>query len=491
MSTTEQQTGGEGSLGRSVSRALGWSTVAQLFGRLGSFGVGIVLARLLTREDFGLYAVALVAINLLIVANDLGVIAAVIRWQGDVREAAGTAATVSLAFSGLLFAAVFAGAPAFARALGAPDAAGLVRVVAIAILIDGYSAVPQAVLVREFRNDRLALAELVGFLVGTPVTIVMAALGSGAWSVVVGRVVGAAAVGAVVILSAPFRVHLEFDRILARRLLRFGAPLAVSAVVSQAVLNVDYIVVGRELGPVVLGIYLLAFNLSSWPANLVSTAIARVAFAGFSRLVEDRARLHSAFPRSIGVAVSILLPIVVVLAALAPEVIRFLYGPKWLPAATALRFLLVLGGLRIVIDLLIDLAIADGRPHMALAVRMAWLVLLVPALAVGASLDGLRGVGIAHVAVAALVVTPWLLLDARRSGIRTAVLARQAVRPALAAAVSLAAMLALLPLVSGHVLRLAVIGAVGGLAYLAALLPHNPLVAWTLSRVRPAKAMAP
>lgn len=477
-------------LGRAVSRALGWSTIAQILGRVGNFGVGIVLARLLTKEDFGVYAVALVAINLLIVANDLGVIAAVIRWQGNVREAAGTAATLSLGFSVAIFTAVLLVAPAFASALGSPGATNLVRVVAIAILIDGYSAVPQAMLVREFRNDRLAVAELGGFLIGTPVTIVLAVLGAGPWSIVVGRVLSAAAVAGFVMAFAPFRVRPALDRAVGAELVRFGAPLALSAVISQAVLNVDYIVIGRSLGAVDLGVYLLAFNLSSWPASLVTTAVARVAFAGFSRLVEDRTRLHSAFPRSMAVALSILVPLVVVLAVLAPDVIRFLYGEKWLSAATPLRFLVMLGGLRILIDLLIDLTIADGRPRVALAVRTGWLVAIVPALLIGAERDGLRGVGVAHLLVAASVVLPWLLLDARRSGIRTAVLARQAFRPVVAGAVSAAVMLAVLPAVSGALPRLVLAGGCGTAAYLLVLIPRNPLVGWVVNRVRPARSAA-
>ena len=481
---------GSGQLGRAVSRALGWSTVAQILGRVGSFGVGIVLARLLTKEDFGVYAVALVAINLLIVVNDLGVIAAVIRWPGDVRRAAGTAATLSMVFSACVFALAFVVAPAFASAMGAPDATNLVRVVAIAVLVDGWSAVPQAMLVRSFRNDRLALSELTGFLVGTPVTIALALADAGPWSIVIGRVAGSVAVAAVVMASAPFPVRPAFDRAIGSRLVRFGAPLALSAVVSQAALNVDYIVVGRLLGPVELGVYLLAFNLSSWPASLVSSAVARVAFAGFSRLVEDRSRLTAAFPRSIGVALSVLVPVVVMLAALAPEVIELLYGAKWLPAATPLRFLLLLGGMRILIDLLIDLSIADDRPRVALAVRTAWLVAVVPALAVGAEADGLRGVGIAHVVVAATIVMPWLLIDARRSGITTSALGRQAVRPLLAGAAALGTAFVVLPFLSGALVRLVVAGGLAGAAYLAVLLPRNPLVGWVAARVRPARVPA-
>ena len=482
--TDVQPAAAEPTLGNQVSRALGWSTLAQVLGRVGSFAVGIVLARLLTKEEFGAYAVTLAAISLLIVVNDLGVIAAVIRWQGDVREAARTATSLSIVFSGIAFLIACVGAGPFSSALGTPDAANLVRVVALVLLIDGATAAHQAILVRTFRNDRLVLAELTGFLIGTPVTIALAFAGAGPWSIVIGRVVGAVAIGAQVVRYAPFSIRPAFDRPLASQLVRFGAPLALSAFIAQAVLNVDYLIVGRELGSVALGVYLLAFNLSSWPASLVSTAIARVAFAGFSRLVEDRTRLVVAFPRSIGVAVSVLVPLVVLLAVLGPEVISFVYGERWLEAATPLRFLVVLGGMRVLIDLFVDLSIADGRPKVALAIRSIWLAALVPAIAVGAAAADLRGVGIAHLVVGGLIVLPLVVADSRRSGIAMGDLAANVARPVLAGCVAVVAMLAVLPVLEGDVLRLVAASAVGGVAYLAVLLPRNPLLGWALSQVR-------
>lgn len=494
MTTTERDVSeeeGEQPLGRAVTKALGWSTLAELLGRVGNLGVGIVLARLLTTEDFGVYATVLVAVNILMVVNDLGVIAAVIRWQGDVKEAANTAATLSMISSAILFALACVTAGPFAAALGSPDATNLVRVVAIVILLDGISGAHLGVLVRTFRNDKIALSELSGFVVGTPVIVALAFLDFGPWSIVIGRVLGAVAVSIVLMRSVPFKIRPNWDKARAIVLLRFGAPLALSAVVAQGVLNVDYVVVGRSLGAVELGIYLLAFNLSSWPTSLVSTAVARVSFAGMSRLVEDKSRLFAAFPRSIGVAMSVLVPLVVVLEVLAPEVIRFLYGNKWEAAATPLRFLVLLGGLRIVIDLLMDLTIADGRPTTSLKIRTVWLIALIGALAAGAHLDGLRGVGIAHVMVAVLIIVPWLLVDARRSGVKAVWLGRQVVRPALAGLLSAAAMLAVLAVLHGDLLRLFVGGAVGGLVYLAALLPRNPLVAWALTQVRPSRTATP
>ena len=476
-------------LGQVVTRALGWSTAGQVVNRLGTFVAGIVLARLLTPSDFGVFAVILVVINVLMTVNDIGVIGAVVRWQGDVRNATGTALGIvvglSLGFYGLLFLV----APTFAHALGVPQATNMLRVVALVVVVDGISGVSQALLIRAFRQGHLLVAESAGTVAYIAVALALAAGGHGPWSIVWARLVGTVVTGALIVVFAPIRRPLRFDRQVARELIHFGVPQAGAAILTEGMLNVDYLIVGSVLGAAPLGIYLLAFNLSNWPTSIVGLGIGRVAFAGFARLVEDRRRLVDAYPRTIGVAVAAILPVVLLLGVLAPEVIRFVYGEKWLPAVTALRFLLVLGGLRIVLELFGNLISADGRPQVNLAIRLVWLVALVPALLLGAHLEGIRGVGIGHMAVLLILVLPMFLRAVAKSGIRARALWHHSWRALVAAIAAGALMILLLPVADG-LYRMAVLGSVGLLVYGLVLVPANPLVAWTARQVRPRPAGA-
>jgi O-antigen/teichoic acid export membrane protein len=481
----EQTQGSEPSLGRLVGRGLSWSLLGQLATRAGSFLAGIALARLLAPEDFGALAVALVAVNLLGACNELGVIPAVVRWKGDVVAAARTAMTLALLGSIGAYAVAFVGAPHLAAAMNSEAATAVLRVLALTLVIDGVIAVPSALLYRSFRQAEMAKAEALGMLVYIVVAVGLASLGVGVMSIAWGRVAGAGVTGLLFVRHQPYPGSPLYDRLHARALLTFGIPLGLSHLVWEGVLNVDYLVVGQVLGPVTLGIYLLAFNLSSWPVSIISVAVQRVSFAAFSRLVEDRDRVPAAFSRSFGVALTATVPLVVIVAVLAPEVVVVLYGEKWLAAATAVRWLLVLGGLRVLLDLMFDLLAADGRSSTNMALRSLWLVTLVPSLWVGARLDGIRGAGIAHVAVALLVVSPVLLAALGRSGIRARLLAREAVRPALAGASCTVAMVLSLSLFAGDVVRLLLVGGLGAAVYTAIIGFRNPLVRWTWQQLRP------
>lgn len=176
----------------------------------------------------------------------------------------------------------------------------MLRVVALVVVIDGICGVSQALLLRAFRQGHMLIAESVGSIVYIAVALVLAAKGNGPWSIVWARLLGTVVTGALIIAFAPIRGPLRFDRRVARELIRFGVPQAGAAIMTEGLLNVDYLIVGHVLGAAPLGIYLLAFNLSSWPTSMVGLAVGRVAFASFARLVEDRRRLVEAFPARSG-----------------------------------------------------------------------------------------------------------------------------------------------------------------------------------------------
>ncbi|WP_242904266.1 lipopolysaccharide biosynthesis protein [Actinomadura terrae] len=432
--------GDDDSLFGKASRALGWSLVNTAVGRLGTLAIGIALARLLGPSEFGVFAVAMVALLAVLSFHELGVSLAIVRWPGDPREIAPTVATISVASSVLIYAACFAGAPAFATAMGAPAASGVIRLLTLSVVVSGIVAVPAALLQRGFRQDRKMLADQANNWGGAIVSIALAASGTGAMSLAVGRLAGSAASAVLLVWASPEPLRFGFDRDRARALLRFGLPLAGSSIVVFAVATVDQVVVGHVLGATALGFYVLAFNLSQWPVTMFSQPVRSVAPAAFARLQHDPPALRGAFLSTAGLLAGLTLPVCLLLAGAAQPLIRLVYGADWGPAADALLWLAILGGLRIMFELMYDYFVVLARSRAVFTVQLVWLVVLVPALVAGAHWRGIPGVGAAHVAVAAGVVLPFYLWELRRAGVGVrAVLARVAPPALVAATVGLAA----------------------------------------------------
>lgn len=415
-----------------TSRALGWSFLSIALVRLGTFGIGVVLARLLGPHAFGTYAVALVAQLAILSFNELGVSLAIVRWPGDPGEIAPTVATIACASSLILYVGFFLGAPAFATALGAPSAAAVIRVLATSILTDGVVSVPAAMLQRSFRQDRKMIADQVHSWLAAAVSIGMALLGLGAMSLAIGSVAGSVAGGALIIKFSP-PPHFGFDVAKARALLVFGLPLAGSSFIVFLVGNVDNVIVGHVLGATALGFYVLAWNLSSWPVTMFSMPVRAVAPALFSRLQHDKAAMRTGFLSAVGMLASVTLPVCLVMAGTAVPLVRFVYGPKWVPAAQALSWLALLAALRIFFELSYDFFVVLARSRVVFTVQLAWLVTLIPALVVGVREDGIRGAAIAGFAVAACVVLPWYLIELHKVAIKLHALGAQVWIPILAA----------------------------------------------------------
>ncbi len=398
----------EPAVGKSVRKGLGWSVINTVTGRLGSLVSGMILARLLTPEDYGAFAVAMVVLTAVLSFNELGVSLAIIRWPDDPARIAPTVNTLSVISSVLLYAVCFAAAPMLANVLSAPDAAGMIRVVCVCVLFDGLTASGAALIARGLYQERRFAVDIIGFLLGTALSVTLATMGLGGWSMIWGLVLTSLLSGAATLVLTPQRYGFGMDRTVVFRLLRFGGPLAGSSLLLFAMLNIDYVVVGHLLGVEALGLYLMAFNLCSWPVNVISVTVRRVSLATFARAVGAPAQFRRTFLVGLTAILTATLAICVPLALLARPVLRVVYGPQWTPAATTLSLLCVFALGRILVEYAYDYFIARDRNHFNLLIQGIWLVTLIPVLIVGANVAGIAGVGAGQAAVVVFVVLPVL-----------------------------------------------------------------------------------
>jgi O-antigen/teichoic acid export membrane protein len=477
-------------IGRQAGRGLRWSILGTLSTKVGSFAMGLVLARLLVPADFGTYAIALAATAVLIHINDVGLIAATVQWRGRLEAMVPTATTMAALFALIIYGAFWVAAPAFSAAAGEPAAAPVVRILALTIVIDGLTAVRCGVIMREFKQDKLTMANAAGLVVNAVVSITLAVNGAGAYSFAWGQVSAGVVTGTVIMMSARMPLRYGFDRAIAGRLMRFGLPLAASLGVESVVLNIQFAVVGRIAGATALGFFLLAYNVSSWAQTILGTAIRYVSVAGFSRLSEhDDKALSAGVHRSLPLVVTVTAPIVALTSVLAVPIVALLYGAAWAPAAPVLQIIVLLTIVRMVNGLSMDALMGAGATRANLWVNVGWAVALIPSLWWATHVDGIRGAAIAQSTIGFLVAIPLTAVALHRVGISLAPLGPALVRP-LFAAVLAGGVALLVARVSGPhaVVQLAAAGTAGLLAYVPIAIPADQLRRWrgALRRTEPA-----
>ncbi|MCP2325080.1 PST family polysaccharide transporter [Hamadaea flava] len=458
------------SIGRQATRGLKWSVAGTLVNKAGSFALGLVLARLLAPADFGVFAVAFATMQLVMVVNDVGLIAATVQWRGALEEISATATVLAMAFSILIYLGFWIAAPIIAEVSAVPQATGVIRLLTVVILIDGATAVRSAALMRTFRQDKLIQANLIGMAVNAAVAVPLALGGAGAYSFAGGLVVGTAVTGLLVFFWAAVPLRAGFDRAVARRLMAFGIPLAASLGVEAVLINAAYIIVGHLAGATQLGFYLLAFNISTWALSILSTAVRYVSVAGFSRLSEvDSETLSAGVQASLPTLVTVLMPIAVLMAALATPLIAVLYGAKWSAAAPVLPYLMLLTVVRVLTGFALDILIGAGATKAALRLYLIWAIVLIPVLILATTQGGITGAAIAHAAVGLLVALPVTVVALHRIGVRLKPVGPKLLRPVLGGLV--AAVLAWLAgyAIGSPAVAVLLVGGVAGLAAYAVL----------------------
>jgi PST family polysaccharide transporter len=457
-SADSAESGGTSSIGRRVGRGALWSLANNVVLRLGTLAAGIALARILSPTDYGVFAVALVAMTLLQAFNELGVSLALVRWERPVQEFAGTAMTIAMGFSAGLYALVYVLAPPFCEAMGSPGAVGVLRVLCIAVVLDGIAAVPASILNREFLQGKRFVSDAASFVVVTSLTIVLALAGFGAMSFAIGRIGGNIVSVITYLKLCPVKLKPQWDRRVAGELVRFGLPLAGSSLLILSVTNFDKIIIGGWTNEIALGLYLMAFNQSSLPLQVFSEAARRVSLAGFSRLIDDPPRLSRSLARGVALLMAASVPICTGLACYAAPMLAAVYGPQWTAAAAALQVLAM-----------------DGN-RVLLTLQGVWLIAMVPATIAGTHLDGIRGAAIAQLLVAALIVLPAFVFVLHKRGLSLWPTVLACRRPLIGAVLIVVGAVAVHAVVSGPWPQLLVGMAVSVVVYVPVVLPMRALL---------------
>lgn len=454
--------------GRRIGISVLWSATNTVMLRLTGFILNLVVARLVAPHFFGVFTVAITVATVVGSVAELGVGSALIRENERAARLAPTAVTISLATATALTLLLLGGAPFLARELGAAEATGAVRILAFTIFLAGFSAVPVAILNREFMQREQFVADALFFAAQFAVMFPLILTGHPVLGLAFSRLAAQFVSVATLNLLAPEHYLPGYDRAAGRELMAFGLPLAGTSLLTILITNVDFMVVGRLLGPSDLAYYNLAFNISGWPVSIFSAVLVSVTLPTLARVRNSPDELERHLATGLAAVSAASFPVCGLLAGLAAPVIDVVYGTRWHPAWTALVVLAVFGAARTVLTLFSDLAVALGLTRRLLLIQVLWLVALIPAMLAGVNLWGIAGAGAAHAAVVLLVVAPLYLWTIRRcTPVGTAWIARSAARPLLAALVATAVAVVVTDVISGDLLRLLVGLAAGLIAYSA------------------------
>jgi lipopolysaccharide exporter len=455
-----------------VVRGAMWGGASTILLRLGNIAIMAVVVRIVTPEDFGVFAVAITVYAVIVAVGSMGLPTVMARADTDQDAIGPTLKTLSLAGCVLTALVLFLTAGGIASALGAPDARDAIRVMSLAVVLVGAYAVPGALLARELRQDRIFLANAIAFVPSNILLVVLALHGDGALAFAWSRVFGQLVSGLVMTYYAAQPYRFGFERVQARFVLAAGLPMAGTDLLGAFLLNVDYVFIANMLGTHQLGLYVLAFNVANWSTWVLGAVVAAVGVATFSRATADGV-LEVWVHRAHQSVAFLAWPACALSAASAGPLVETIYGSQWTDAASILMILAPYAVLLAHVLVFGQVLNGTGHGRAFLTIQVIWIIALVPTLWVGAALDGTTGVAVAHVALVLFLVLPLHLRTLRRiHGVRARTLLATVVVALPGVVVAVGADLAASTLVDPAALKLVVGLTAGGLAYVVVSARH-------------------
>ena len=373
-------------LGTRVASATVWSYAAHAIGR-GSVLVGLaVVARLLSPQEFGVFGMAMVAVNLLEVVKDFGLRPAVIYLLGSEEPGPvlDTAFYLSVGTGAALTALVFALAGPAGGFFGDAAVTGLMQVISLYFVIAGVHAIPDAILRHRLDFRRRFWVEVSSPVGRFGLAAVLAAAGFGAWSLAIGQVAGIVAAALLAVGLAGWRPRLRFRVESARQLARFAGQLSLIDVLAALIYNLDYLMVGYFLGSTALGLYSLAYKLPE--AALIGTAyvFSTVLLPTYVRLSGDLAQLRAGFLRAFHYIGLALAPVAAGIAVLAPVLVPLLFGDEWRDAVPVVQLLAISAFVQGMLFTVGSALVAAGRPRAVIVAQLASAATVIPGLYIAA-----------------------------------------------------------------------------------------------------------
>lgn len=376
----------------------------------------ILLARLLSPDDFGLTGMAATLTGFLGLFKDAGLSAATIQRLEVTHDQISTLFWINLAIGAGLAASTTLLAPALVRFYGDPRLYWITIITGAAFLFNGLAAQHGALIAREMRFATQARIDLTALAASSAVGVTMAFLGWRYWSLVGMGLVSSIVAAAGVLTAVSWVPGPPRRGVGVRSMLQFGGLATCNSLLVFLAWNSDNILLGRFWGAHALGIYGRAYQLATLPVEQLTSTLGGVAISGLSAIQDDADRLSRSFLRGYSLLLSATIPIAIACPLFADEIIRVLLGDKWMEVAPIFRLLAPTSLVFALANPLSWLVIATGRAGRAVGITAATTPVVIVGILLGLS-HGPTGVAVGYSAAMVLIMIPITIWSKHGTGI--------------------------------------------------------------------------
>lgn len=365
-------------------KGVGWSAIDNVSQYVVTFVVGIVLARLLTPEDYGLLGIIGIFTAICTALINGGFANALIRKKDATDSDYNTAFIVNSGMSLLLYAVIYFCSPLIAVFFGREELVSLTRVSSVSIIIGALAIVQQTRLTKRIDFKTQTKISFIAAISSGGVGLVMALLGYGVWSLVAQQLTSQILRTLLLWIFNHWTPTLSFSKTSFKELFGFGWKLMVSGLLDTIWKELYQVIVGKFYSPATLGQYTRAKQFAKLFSSNLTGVIQRVTFPVLSDIQDDKQRMFSAYRRIIKTTMFITAVSMFSLGAVSEPLLFCLIGPQWHEASTYLPLICIASSLYPLNAINLNMLQVQGRSDLFLVLEIIKKIIGLGPLFVGA-----------------------------------------------------------------------------------------------------------
>ena len=353
--------------------------------RLGSnFIVGILLARLLEPEEFGLIGMLAIFISFSNLFIDSGFSQSLIRKRECESKDYSTVFMFNILVSSFCYLILFQTSDQIALFYEKPILSDILKIYGFILFLQGFALVQQTALIKRLNFKYLAKVNIISSILSGFVAILMAYQGFGVWSLVCQQLLRQAILNILLWGNARVGIRFQFDRVLFKEHLGFGFKMLLSGMVYSTSHNIYYLIIGKVFSSQELGFYTRAEQFNRLPSENVTGIISKVTYPLLSEIKDYPEKLLHAYRRLTQHTSFIVFIIMLGLSAMSQNIILVLIGEKWIPAAKYLAIMCFASMLYPLHALNLNILKVKGRSDLFLKIEILKQLPTIPTVIVGA-----------------------------------------------------------------------------------------------------------
>ena len=343
-----------------------WRIVELFCNQIVTFVISIILARLLSPEDYGVIGMLAIFFSIAGCFKDCGFGTALVQNKNRTEEDYSTAFVFNVSTSIFIYFVLYFVAPYIADFYNTPILTDVTRVSALSFIISGITGIQFTKLNIDLRFKFRSQLSIMATVITGVTGVVLALMNFGVWALVLQGLISGVIIGIVVWFYSGWKPKLIFSQKSFKSLWKYGSNMLGSGLINTIYNNLYTLVIGKFYNPTSVGMYNRANGYASLPTSIIMDMSLGMNFPLLAKVQDDRERLLNAYEKLLKVPFYILYPVIVGMIVLAEPMIQVMIGDKWLPCVPYLQILCVgymfypLNGLNV------NLLMVKGRPDLVL-----------------------------------------------------------------------------------------------------------------------------